>query len=747
MPATVQVLLTAAVIVSDWIASAVEHFPYLDERTSARRAEDAWWTLGLTPPWVPATPADIEAQFNSRFELPVGTQPRPVQRAVADAASTMAEPGLILVEAPMGEGKTEAALLAVEILAARFGAGGCFIALPTMATTDAMFSRVAAWIDRLPVGAVSTYLAHGKSALNPEFQEMSRLGRLAGVVQDDQIGDEDEKSVDGVAVALAWLSGRKKGVLSSFVVGTIDQVLMGGLKSRHLVLRHLALAGKVVVIDEVHASDEFMSVFLIKVLRWLGAYGVPTVLLSATLPAARRNEFVAAYRTRRVPETEQDGCPPAPEPLFRSRPRLSPRAVMRPAVAVHAGYPCVTTATLTGSVTTAVTSSGRELTVDVRFASDDDEALATLLAAALADGGCVAVVRNTVVRAQATAGMLRRTFGDVVVLVHSRFLGPDRMRKEAQLRRWLGPPGSGTERPARLIVVGTQVLEQSLDIDFDLMVSDLAPMDLLLQRIGRLHRHDRDPRDRGLMSQARCVIVGIEDVGVEPPVPVSGSVAVYGTSALLRSALTLRDRLADGVLELPTDVPALVEYASAIELAVPDTWSDVFLQAEEGADKRRAERAAQASQFSLGDVPANLVNWTRRGVGDAEGPMAQARVRDGDDSIEVLVVQESAGIKRVLPWIEPHGGRLLYEGAEPPFELARTVASCTLRLPSRLCMPWRLDRVVRELEARGVAAWQQSRWLKGQLVLVLDEQFETDLDGDRLKYDREDGLVVSKGDR
>src|SRR5690606_31927012 len=222
-----------------------------------------------------------------------------------ELARRMSSPGLMLIEAPMGEGKTEAALAVAEVFAARSGAGGVFVALPTMATGNAMFPRMLQWLRRLPDvaggGLQSVMLAHSKAALNEDFGELVRAGRrtVAGVEHDGR-GDEwrprsDRRASSAELVAHQWLHGRKKAMLSSFVVGTVDQLLFMGLKSRHLALRHLALAGKVVVIDEAHAYDAYMNSYLDRVLSWLGAYRVPVVVLSATLPAARRRELAAAY--------------------------------------------------------------------------------------------------------------------------------------------------------------------------------------------------------------------------------------------------------------------------------------------------------------------------------------------------------------------------------------------------------------------------------------------------------------------
>ncbi|WP_423247155.1 CRISPR-associated endonuclease Cas3'' [Streptomyces pratisoli] len=304
----VQVLLTALVIVADWIASNPELFPYFPQetpRSGQERVAAAWRGLRLLAPWRPEVRAeDVQELFVSRFDLPPGARARPVQEAAVRLAQAMPEPGLMVIEAPMGEGKTEAALAVAEIFAARSGAGGVFFALPTMATGNAMFPRLLDWLERMPAKAgarLSVLLAHSKAALNEEYADLMRSSRQRiAAVDADGPGEEwrpshATRSAPAELVAHEWLRGRKKAMLSSFVVGTVDQLLFAGLKSRHLALRHLAVAGKVIVIDEVHAYDTYMSAYLDRVLSWLGAYGVPVVVLSATLPAARRRQLAEAY--------------------------------------------------------------------------------------------------------------------------------------------------------------------------------------------------------------------------------------------------------------------------------------------------------------------------------------------------------------------------------------------------------------------------------------------------------------------
>ncbi|MGY0070407.1 CRISPR-associated helicase Cas3' [Streptomyces sp. QTS137] len=766
LPQPVQVLLTALVIVSDWIASNPDLFPYFPQdvpRTSEQRIAAAWRGLNLPGPWRPEEPtADTQELFAARFDLPPGAKVRPVQEAAVELARTMDEPGLMVIEAPMGEGKTEAALAAAEILAARSGAGGVFFALPTMATGSAMFPRLLDWLERLPSEdgtRHSVLLAHSKAALNEDFADLMRSsGRVVAVdvdaPQPAPRGPSDgTRAAPAELVAHAWLRGRKKAMLSSFVAGTIDQLLFAGLKSRHLALRHLAVAGKVVVIDEAHAYDTYMSVYLDRVLSWLGAYRVPVVVLSATLPSGRRRELAEAYAGRPTGDT----------------------AAAFDAVAESGGYPLLTAVTPGGTpVMRHPAASGRTIDVELERIEDDLDILADRLEAELADGGCVLVVRNTVRRVLDAAAVLRQRFGDAnVTVAHSCFIDVDRAAKDADLLRRFGPPGKAEGRPdgAAHIVVASQVAEQSLDVDFDLLVTDLAPVDLLLQRMGRLHRHLRGGEEQAdrpeRLRTARCLVTGV-DWAAGVPAPVRGSVAVYGAYALLRSAAALLPHLDGGndggneggprrPVRLPSDISPLVQRAYADGPDGPAGWADALEAARARYEEHRADQAERAATFRL-DAAAKpgrpLFGWVAAGVGDADDTaVGKAQVRDSRESLEVVVVQRRAdGTLATVPWLEPdRKGRVLAGLALPTDQVpaalaARTAASCGLRLPIQFSYADVMDRALAELEELYVAAWQVkgSHWLAGQLILPLDEDCRTRLAGFSLRYSKSDGLEVTR---
>ncbi|WP_124265400.1 CRISPR-associated helicase Cas3' [Streptomyces sp. ADI98-10] len=753
LPQPVQVLLSAVVIVSDWIASNSELFPYFPQetpRSGEERVAAAWRGLSLPPRWEPR-PAAVDAGelFAARFDLPAGAVVRPVQEVAVRLAHAVPKPGLMVIEAPMGEGKTEAALAVAEIFAARTGAGGIFFALPTMATGNAMFPRLLDWLERLPVQGgtpLSVLLAHSKAALNDDFAELMRNSRqpIVAVDVDEDVPrwrpSDAGRTAPAALVAHAWLRGRKKALLSSFVAGTVDQLLFAGLKSRHLALRHLAVSGKVVVIDEAHAYDTYMTVYLDRVLEWLGAYGVPVVVLSATLPARRRRELAVAYAGA---GSEAEGFGEVED---------------------ASGYPLVTcVAPGQAPVVEHPAVSGRGGQVRLEPLEDGLDVLVERLGAELVDGGCVLVVRNTVQRVLDTAKALRERFGEELVTVaHSRFVDVDRAMKDAGLLDRFGPPGrSAAGRPVGPhIVVASQVAEQSLDVDFDLLVSDLCPVDLLLQRVGRLHRHQRGDgqahRPAG-MRVARCLVTGVDWSG---PVPaaVRGSVAVYGRYSLLRSLAVLRPHLGKGgrAVCLPQDISVLVQAAYAQEARVPAGWEEEWERALVRHEKHRADQAERAGRFRLdaaGRAGRPLIGWVSGGAGDADDTRAgRAQVRDSQETLEVLVVQRLADGRLVtLPWLAKDGRGRVRGGLDLPVDrcpspaAARAAASSGLRLPVQFSAPEVMDRAIGELEKFFVPAWQakDSPWLAGQLILVLDAECQTQLAGFSLRYSESDGLEVT----
>jgi CRISPR-associated endonuclease/helicase Cas3 len=379
--------------------------------------------------------------------------PRPVQAAIDDIpADLLRLPSLTVIEAPTGEGKTEAALALAHRIGALRGCDAFYYALPTMATSNQMFGRVNGYLRTrldLPAGA---RLVHGQAHLLADHLPLRPMAN----------GEQDE-----VAATLDWFAPRKRALLSSFGVGTIDQVELAVLNVRHVALRCAGLAGKTVIIDEVHAYDTYMTTIIERLLTWLRALDASVILLSATLPAPRLRALAAAWGVA----VDDAG------PALAAYPQLR----------VFGGGQAHT-------ATPPAHQLSREIDLAwLGYAAEDAAGKATWLLERAAAGGCLCWITNTVAQAQALYRELRqRAPADLpLTLIHSRFPLARREALEHEIAAAYGPESPAVRRG---IVVGTQVLEQSLDLDFDVMVSDLAPVDLLLQRSGRLHRHERPGR-------------------------------------------------------------------------------------------------------------------------------------------------------------------------------------------------------------------------------------------------------------
>ncbi len=714
-----QVLLCGLLIMADWIASNEGLFPYLglaenpDSVNTENRQNTAWPLLALPYPWEAGNAWMGGNLYEERF--PFISQPNTLQELVTQTVELLDKPGIVIIEAPMGKGKTEAALACAEIAADKQKCGGLFFALPTQATTDGMFARLLDWVNCLDDdGAHSIKLFHGKAQFNDDIQALKYEGN-ANIEADEQPG----------AFVHEWFEGQKKSMLADFVVGTIDQLLLSALKQKHVMLRHLGLAGKVVIIDECHAYDAYMSQYLIRALNWLGAYQIPVIVLSATLPVQKRQDLVSAYLNEdTAPKLNSD-------PLGKGR--KNQKSEQAPEWFENRAYPLITYTENRSVHQKSVSGDGTCLEVAINHISDEN--LAEKINELLTGDGCAGVVVNTVKRAQEIARNLRDVFGDeTVCLLHSRFLVQDRGEKEKLLLKELGRPGNNTARPTRRIVVGTQVLEQSLDIDFDVLFSDICPMDLLLQRMGRLHRHRRNRPDK--LGKPRFFIMGCNNDGFE-----AGSEAVYGKYLLMRTKALL-----PSIIKLPQHIPDLVQ-------EVYDD-SKIFNAELPGYPEAKAKHLAlindkekRAKDFRIGPLwpgtAQNLVGWLDTDLSEQQG---EAAVRDTDTSIEVLLVQEkAAGSVHFLPWAE--GGREISLSEPPESGLAKLLARQRLRLPRVLCAPWMIGRTISELEqinSEKFKEWQNSVWLKGELVLAMDENLTSNLCGYCLAYDRKDGLVFEK---
>jgi CRISPR-associated endonuclease Cas3-HD len=723
LPAPVQLALAGWVVLADWLASSEPllgddageldgYLPQARERADAAAKAAGWGRL-----WTPVTAGrDVGGLFAARFP---GKKPLPLQASAAELAWRVPRPGLFVVEAPTGQGKTELALTIAEITAVRFGARGLFVGLPTQATANGIFSRTVDWLAHAGGGGIR--LAHGNARWNPQFTDLLKGPGLHGV---GDCGD-----VASAVEASSWYLGRHRALWESVVVGTVDQLLLAATPTRFVSVRFASLVGKIVVLDEVHAVDVFSSVFLRRALSWLGAAGVPVVLLSATLPAAARQALAEAYAGGPVDLPEQVSYPGV---LAVLPPLPGAAAATESARDVGTVDPRPVRIGWLDEPPAVVPAAGEE----DQF--DDQEGLAGLLRERLAGDGCALVIRNTVRRAQRTYRAMVRAFGvERVMLVHARFTVADRRRLDGKLLEWFGPRG---DRPTGepFVVVATQVAEQSLDIDLDLLVSDLAPIDLLIQRLGRTHRHAQAVPRPARVAEPWLIIAGLRRCGDEavPEVP-SGSVRVYGKHLLWRTAAVLAGA---EVRDIAREGPTLVDAVYGEAPLGPAVWQEALAEARvafEAARQRREEAAKDCLLAPVEQITGHghlgFLHVREQGTAaEDDDPRMTSQVRDGDPSIEVLLLHRGEdGLTLPLP-----DGRPVPIDSPPPDDLLEALLEQAIRLPAELTH-------VAERECPAPAGWKEHPWLRRRRLLALPASGTARFTGRHaITYDAALGLEV-----
>jgi CRISPR-associated endonuclease/helicase Cas3 len=650
-------LLAGFCSVCDWVGSQTDFFPY--ETTPL--GLDAWYAKALPRAEAAMAAAGfLTARPSGRSfsEIFPGLAPRDVQ-AVTEGLALPEGPSIVVVEARMGSGKTEAALSLAERWLSRGDATGLFVALPTMATSNGMFGRLVRCAGMMFEGDLNVRLAHSRSRSDETFRRLiERPLKLAG---GRDAPDEREASL----VCARWFLGRKRALLGQLGVGTVDQAMQAVITVRHHFVRAFGLATSVVIVDEVHAYDVYMEVILERLVEWLGALRTPVVLLSATLPAGRRRELVGAYR-------RGAGWPDA------GPPEGAPAAVP---------YPLVTVGGPGGVASFTTDAPARPAVVSVEHCATDHpcrDVLPRLIEAARA-GAMVAYVRNTVTDAQAAFDAAAGS-GVGVRLFHARMRARDRAAVERDVLERFGPGG---ERRGALLIA-TQVVEQSLDLDFDLLATDLAPIDLVLQRAGRLHRHPRG-RPPGFSSPALVLVT--PTAGDLDALRFGGSEHVYDPATLWLAADSLAAR---GALCLPDDIRPLVEASydptsrSARLSSAPN--ADALLAAEARLVEGRARRELAARRCC---IPPASFDAGALAVRDDDEEEVRALTRDGD-SVTLLLVRWEDGEGYPLeaggePWA-------LDAGAKGAWEVARGLFDETISVPA---YPW--ERIERGARARGPA--------------------------------------------
>jgi len=604
-------LLAGLVILSDWIGSNSEYFPLNSKpmplenywnKIALPKAEEAIIKAGVLP-------SGISPKTGMKTLFPKIDTPSPLQSHVstcelADGAQ------LFILEEVTGSGKTEAALGLAHRLMEKGLAEGIFVALPTMATANAMYERLVEAY-RLMFAAEATpslVLAHSARHLSDTFRHSIGLEHPPG----DGVYARDEEEAS--AQCTEWLAdNRKKALLADVGVGTIDQGLMAVLPSKHQSLRLLGLSRSVLIVDEVHAYDPYMHTLLCTLLRFHAALGGSAILLSATLPIKHRQELVNSYY----------------QGLDRKPHKLNDNS-----------YPLITHSTANNTSETPLnTREGTQRKVAVKFFDDISDVEKSLVDAA-ENGGCACWIRNTVDDAVDAYNSLSSKLGSKnVLLFHARFAMGDRLKIENKVLDTFGKRSKGAIRRGQ-ILVATQVVEQSLDLDFDYMVSDLAPMDLIIQRAGRLHRHSRKERS------------GTPALGIFAP-PLTDNPTedwykdVFSKAAFVYPShgqlwLTARLLSEHGQLVMPDDARDFIEgvFGSDARNDVPEALRDRDDEAE-GENMAAISMAKLNRLLPVKGYGATVSQW----LDDTKTP-----TRMGDLTTNVRLARWDG--ETVIPWVE-----------------------------------------------------------------------------------------------
>ena len=553
--------LAGLISVADWIGSDTNNFPAdrnLKHEESQQRARQAVEAIGFA---YPTTQSGLD--FSQLFP-PEQPEARPLSPndLQIQALEAITEPGIYTIEAPMGMGKTEAALACAYRLLSEGKASGIYFALPTQVTSNRIHKRVNRFIQAICPGTVtpSTRLIHANSWLIDGIN----LPKLSATASD--------KPIEDARAANDWFASPKRALLAPFGVGTVDQALLAVVAAKHFFVRRFGLAGKVVILDEVHSYDFYTGSLIKGLCKILEELHCTLILLSATLTSERRTALLGGTET----------CQETAYPLITGRQTNGAFITPRPA------------------------KPPKDKPVHIQF-KESKEAMEQAWEKAK-QGACVLWICDTISNAQDTfsqfEGMAQQeNQAPALGLLHSRFPYYRREELENQWMEALGKDGSvnGT-RPNGCILVSTQVVEQSVDLDADLLITELAPTDMLLQRIGRMWRHERGPRP---VERAECWIVQesatldeLRTLGKDNIRKALGAKAsVYAPYVLLRT-LEEWSSPVGRIIQIPSDIRNLLEKTYAERENEPKGWEDW----------KQENQGDEYSEKMMADMESNIWN-------------------------------------------------------------------------------------------------------------------------------------------
>jgi len=542
--------------VVDWIGSSDDFFDYYLDFENSKEFKDKYFKISKQRAksaiehigWADWNNQCAMSEFYSFKEaFPFINELRPLQKEINEKLNLIDSPSLTIIEAPMGEGKTEAALYLQHYLEQNNDLRGTYIALPTQATANQMFKRVKKYLENIKQGfRVNLHLLHGNAVISKEYSILKNNSKNF---------DEEESNI----VADEWFTYRKRGLISPFGVGTIDQILLSVLPIKHFFVRLFGLAGKTIIIDEVHSYDIYMSTILECLLYWLRLLGTNVILLSATLPSFKRKKLIKTYYTKsnEIKET------PYPRITICSEDKVE--------------------------VSSFDVSLKKQNDESVLIDWIEEEKIREKLKNFLKQGGRVAIVCNKVRRAQNIYLNLKplEDLGIKLDLLHSRF--PFNRRNEIENSILDDYGKDKNHKESTRVLISTQIIEQSLDLDFDLMISDLAPIDLLFQRMGRLHRHICDENgefvDRPELLKRPQFWVIKPDLN-EFIIP-QFSYPIYSKYILLKTFLNLWSVKS---ISIPDDLESKIEQVYDDNLGIPEKFIPVKDQWEKELNQTKSKK-------------------------------------------------------------------------------------------------------------------------------------------------------------
>jgi len=561
---------TGFYVLCDWIGSG-KKFKYQSQEqalqqywhnTALKRAEEAIREASV----LPCKPKYQLDPLTELLDLPENAQLTPLQALIHDIP-LLDKPQLFIIEDETGAGKTEASLILLNRLMAKGLANGFYLALPTMATADGIYPRVQKTYDNLyfPDEKPSLVLSHSSAKLSDKFTET--IISPAHVISEQTYGDDAQSRCQ------AWLAdNRKKSLLAHVGVGTIDQAFLAVLKAKYQSLRLIGLVGKVLVIDEAHAYDAYMGKELEVLLQVHAALGGSAIIMSATLPFSIRQKLTDAFLRGLDSET-----------LNLEKKKT---------------YPLLThiAKDYKNELSFTCKEEKNKKEVLIKFVYSDKE-IDQIIKQSLEMDRCVCWIRNSVKDARQTFQRLEGN-GLRVELFHARFTIADRLHKQERILKGFDKDSSFEQRKGKLIIA-TQVVEQSLDLDFDVMITDLAPIDLILQRAGRLHRHLRDkqgnPKTEGNDERGEATLYLHTPEYIDNPPSdwfscfFPNAKKVYENHAKLWLGLKQLQRLPKG--QLPKNIRTLIEkvYGEDAEIPIGLEKSDLNADGNEKSQRTIGE--------------------------------------------------------------------------------------------------------------------------------------------------------------